>query len=100
MVNALIHSFMYTYYFLMSIGIKPSWAKALTLGQISQMVVGIGIIGWYYFKTSTGGQCHCTRPDLLTISCAIMYGSYLFLFTRFYFQRYGGSKDKKNVKEE
>eukprot|EP01080_Neovahlkampfia_damariscottae_P012145 gene12145-5636_t len=95
-VNALVHSFMYTYYFLMAIGIKPSWAKALTLGQISQMVVGIVVNGWFYYKTfALKGECHCLRPDLLTIACAIMYGSYLFLFTRFYFQRY--TKEKKKA---
>jgi elongation of very long chain fatty acids protein 6 len=80
----------------MSINIKPRWAKLLTIGQIVQMIVGIVVICWYFVKIySRGETCHCLRPDLLAISCILMYGSYLFLFIRFYIGRYSNENQKK-----
>jgi elongation of very long chain fatty acids protein 6 len=80
----------------MSINIKPSWAKLLTVGQITQMIVGIVVIGWYFFKIySKGEECFCARPDLLTVTCVLMYGSYLYLFLQFYFKRYSKKQKKE-----
>eukprot|EP01080_Neovahlkampfia_damariscottae_P002749 gene2749-4157_t len=98
-MNSFIHSFMYTYYFLMSIKIKPSWAKLLTIGQITQMIIGISVISWFFVKVySKGEKCHCDRTDYLAISCIAMYGSYLILFVRFYIQRYIFTNDDKKTK--
>lgn len=88
-MNALIHTFMYYYYFLTSLGYRPAWGKALTIGQISQMFVGIiSIAYWMYLRFYVGLNCSCDKPDLLALSCAVMYGSYLFLFCRFFVKRY------------
>lgn len=98
-MNAFIHSFMYTYYFLMSIKIKPSWAIFLTIGQIIQMIIGISVISWFFVKVySRGESCYCEQPEYLAVSCIVMYGSYLFLFVRFFLQRYVFNKKstKKN----
>merc|ERR1711916_336173 len=40
-INATIHTFMYYYYAMMAVGVRPSWAFFLTMGQIFQMVLGI-----------------------------------------------------------
>jgi elongation of very long chain fatty acids protein 6 len=80
----------------MSVNIKPSWARLLTVGQITQMIVGIVVIGWYFVKIySKGEECFCSRPDLLTVTCVLMYGSYLYLFLQFYFKRYSKNEKKE-----
>jgi elongation of very long chain fatty acids protein 6 len=80
----------------MSINVKPRWAKLLTLGQIIQMVFGILINAWFFVKVYIFEEyCSGDRPDLLAVSCAIMYGSYLFLFLQFYFKRYSYEEKKE-----
>jgi elongation of very long chain fatty acids protein 6 len=92
-MNALVHTFMYTYYFLMAIGYKPTWAKLLTLGQITQMIIGTAL-NIYYFYHYAYYTCTCKRPDLMMVACGIMYGSYLILFVKFYLNRYVYVKPK------
>eukprot|EP01080_Neovahlkampfia_damariscottae_P003517 gene3517-6164_t len=99
-MNSLIHSFMYTYYFLMSIGYKPSWAKLLTIGQITQMIIGTAVNAYFFYNYYHGIPCECTRPDLMMVACSIIYGSYLILFLRFYFKRYVFVKPKKTEKKK
>lgn len=94
-LNALIHSFMYLYYFLMSIGYKPSWAKLLTIGQITQMILGTMINVYWVYLYFNGVYCSCARPDLMLTTCGIMYGSYLWLFLSFYLKRYNETRPKK-----
>jgi elongation of very long chain fatty acids protein 6 len=48
-VNALVHTFMYWYYYKATIGEKPTWGMALTLLQISQMFVGLFVNGYYFY---------------------------------------------------
>lgn len=94
-MNYAVHSFMYFYYFLMAVNLKPKALKAvyITVAQISQMVVGtvLTAIGCYYlgWKTPTddsGVSCWLTWDN--NIAGLIMYGSYLLLFLQFFFQRY------------
>eukprot|EP01080_Neovahlkampfia_damariscottae_P000442 gene442-6855_t len=100
-VNALVHSFMYTYYFLMSIGYKPSWAKYLTIGQISQMVLGTFLNVWFFYnKYIAGIHCNCDRPDLLVVACGLMFGSYFILFLQFYIKRYYKKRDAKAIADK
>jgi elongation of very long chain fatty acids protein 6 len=91
-MNAIIHSFMYFYYFLMSIGYKPTWAKLLTIGQISQMVIGTFINLYWIYLYWTGTDCSCLNPRALFISCAVMYASYFWLFLMFYLKRYNSPR--------
>jgi len=100
-MNALVHSFMYYYYFLMSIGIKPSWAKLLTMGQILQMIIGTSLNIYWVYMYFNNIPCSCRKPTLLLWSCAIMYGSYLWLFLDFFIRKYiYGTTKKPNIKKE
>lgn len=94
-MNSGIHSFMYLYYFLTSVGYRPSWAKWLTIAQISQMVVGTLINVYWIYLYMNNIPCSCDNPNLLLWACGIMYGSYLYLFLDFFFKRYYGNKEKK-----
>ncbi|KAL0491034.1 elongation of very long chain fatty acids protein [Acrasis kona] len=100
-VNATVHTFMYWYYFRMECGHKPSWAFALTIGQISQMFVGIFVNGsWMFMRWYEGRNCPCTAPGIITAACAIMYASYAFLFLQFFFKRYYSAPTVRTEKKK
>jgi len=87
-VNAMVHTFMYYYYYQTGRGKKPSWAFWLTLGQISQMFLGIAANGYWLYNHVHGHKCGCDSPEIIVYSCAVMYGSYLILFLKFFAERY------------
>jgi hypothetical protein len=88
-MNSLIHTFMYYYYFQKELGYSPWWALPLTIGQISQMFGGIYFNGtWAYMYLKQGRKCTCDNPDPIMIACGLMYAAYLFLFCRFFVRRY------------
>ncbi|CAB9521558.1 of very long chain fatty acids protein 6 [Seminavis robusta] len=86
-VNYGVHMLMYFYYFLMAIKCKPNWFNPLiiTVGQILQMVVGVGVcIGVYSWAKEDG--CHASLNNIK--AALLMYASYLYLFCEFFFKRY------------
>lgn len=90
-MNFGVHAIMYFYYFLMAANCKPKWfkAKIITVCQIAQMVLGVGItVSGLHFSKRPG--CSSTSRNLM--AGMIMYGSYLLLFTKFFFDRYFKSK--------
>jgi len=96
-VNAVVHTFMYWYYFQLGRGVKVSWGKALTIGQILQMFLGIAANGYWMVQWYLGNECGCDNPAVIMWACIVMYGSYLILFIWFFMERYqapkkGGSK--------
>jgi elongation of very long chain fatty acids protein 6 len=101
-MNAFIHTVMYFYYFLTSIRIDPSFmAMPLTIGQISQMFIGIAIVGtWAKLYYVDEYKCMCDEPEILVFSCALMYGSYFFLFVKFFIERYILGKKKVSIKKK
>jgi len=98
-VNACIHMFMYFYYFLKEMRIPVSekyYALPLTMGQISQMFVGIFVNGsWAFMHYIVGRNCSGNNPEAIAIACAIMYGSYLYLFVSFFYHRYIATGNKR-----
>ena len=54
--------------------------------QISQMIVGVAVAGFYIYKLRNGQECAVDK-DLL-ISCGIMYATYLYLFVEFAVKRF------------
>jgi len=98
-VNAVIHTFMYWYYFQTGRGVRVSWAKALTVGQILQMFLGIAANGYWMYNWHHGNDCGCDKPEIIMWACIVMYGSYLLLFCWFFYERYVSPRDK-HVKEE
>lgn len=100
-MNACIHSIMYFYYFLMAVKMKPKWFNAiwLTVGQIVQMVVGttMSLLSMYFYVTDE--QCSLKKGSL--IASFFLYGSYLYLFSAFFFNRYfRGNKNAKFAGEK
>jgi len=88
-MNYMVHSVMYFYYFLASVCAKPpKWALAVTIMQLSQMAVGIGITlsHVYILVNKTVPQCDGHLPNLT--AALGMYASYFILFAQFLFNRY------------
>merc|ERR1712137_1305585 len=100
-VNAFVHTFMYFYYFLAELNMRPPEFVALfiTIIQISQMFIGIVAVGiTAYLWNSTGVPCLSDEPELMLGSAVVMYASYLFLFCQFFVRRYLKSSPKPSSK--
>lgn len=99
-VNLAVHAVMYFYYFLMAIKCKPKWfnPKWITVGQISQMVVGGAVSIWAFMVV---GRENCWAKAENNFGVLIMYASYFVLFMQFFLQRYGlGFKAKVSEKKK
>lgn len=95
-MNVTVHSFMYFYYFLSSIGARPRWNILLTAGQILQMVVG-SAVAFYAFYLEQAGQ-GCSNPANVRYG-ALLYLSYLALFAHFFYRAYLAPKPKRAKKD-
>ncbi|EWM29442.1 fatty-acyl [Nannochloropsis gaditana] len=88
-MNYSVHAVMYAYYYLTAIKAWPSWIppSIITVAQISQMMVGVGICvaSFYYLYTDPE---HCEVKPQNVYSGALMYGSYLYLFCDFFVRRF------------
>jgi len=94
-VNFFIHSLMYSYYGLRSVGI---WvprviAMAITILQLSQMVVGVTVNGYAIKAKLTGAECAVSHHHLTL--AAIMYASYFILFAHFFRKVYFAQGKRK-----
>jgi elongation of very long chain fatty acids protein 6 len=96
-MNYVVHSIMYSYYFVCSCGLKRAVAPVaplITFLQIAQMIFGYAIclyMGYHKFVSLRG----CETPSLLIRMGLLMYGSYFFLFVGFFMTRYGKKKSKR-----
>jgi len=89
-MNYAVHSMMYAYYFLMAAKLKPKWLNPMfiTGAQISQMIVGVAVTttAFQYFREGDN-TCNIQREN--NTAAFLMYGSYLVLFVKFFFIRFG-----------
>ena len=88
-MNLTVHAVMYAYYGLAAMGyaktlVKMGVNKVVTVIQLTQMVLGIAII----FQST---ECERTDYNGLVLS-SVMYGSYLFLFAKLYYDKYGSKR--------
>ena len=86
-MNIIVHSFMYSYYFLAAVMQQPpTWGRMITKLQILQMLLGT-IMAISLFIVPRFVQNSCGVP-LNNISILVVYMSYLVLFMQFYAKRY------------
>lgn len=100
-MNYAVHTAMYYYYYLTARGYRPSWAMAVTVVQISQMVFGIIITGSAWVLSERVSFCATNKNNLFWAS--LMYTCYLLLFLQFFFKRYcvkRNGKDTENRKKQ
>jgi len=85
---------MYWYYFQKERGYDPIWAKPLTIGQILQMVFGLFLNIIWLNGYLNGQPCAGVRPQTLIAMGSTIYASYLFLFMKYFLERYVFSSKK------
>ncbi|XP_050440797.1 elongation of very long chain fatty acids protein 7-like [Adelges cooleyi] len=92
LINAFIHTIMYSYYFLAALGPHMQkylwWKKYLTLMQITQFVI---ILTWYTGLFSF--QCDFPKTYMAYMFCNICL--FLYLFTMFYKKTYEQNQKTK-----
>uniref|UniRef100_A0A1I7XCN4 Elongation of very long chain fatty acids protein n=1 Tax=Heterorhabditis bacteriophora TaxID=37862 RepID=A0A1I7XCN4_HETBA len=94
-MNFSVHSIMYGYYMLRSLGIRvPAWvAQNITTLQILQFIITHLILFHVGYLSSQGVQVDST-PTVYWF-CLLMEISYVILFSNFYYQSYVKSGGKK-----
>lgn len=87
-MNYFVHSMMYSYYALRSLGfrIPKQMAMAITTCQILQMIAGAYVIWYAYILKNQGYPCKIGHTS--AILGLVMYLSYFILFARFFYQAY------------
>jgi hypothetical protein len=84
-MNYTVHAIMYFYYFLAYFS-RPKWGLLVTILQITQMFIGIGISVASYQQYYAVDHCAVSRENLT--AAAVMYACYLGLFLDFFRTRY------------
>mmetsp|Transcript_126063 Transcript_126063/g.356460 ORF Transcript_126063/g.356460 Transcript_126063/m.356460 type:complete len:352 (+) Transcript_126063:81-1136(+) len=93
-MNYSVHAIMYSYYFLACVCKRPPrWALMVTILQLTQMAVGIGITVTHIqmLAYDTVPNCDGHVPNLM--AALMMYASYFVLFAQFLFRRYCVRRD-------
>lgn len=98
-INFGVHSIMYSYYMFKSMGfrISASVAKAITILQLLQFVVGLIVLFTGVWMKWIGVECGMNDTHLTT--GVIMYGSYFILFLNFFYKRYIVPSPKREKKD-
>ncbi|KAF4657254.1 hypothetical protein FOZ61_006394 [Perkinsus olseni] len=89
-MNYMVHSIMYFYYFLSSVGHKAKWGLTVTILQITQMFAGMFIVAVHYYSISHVTNCDGAYEDL--VAAFLMYTAYMLLFVQFFVGRYVAPK--------
>ena len=99
-MNYTVHAIMYGYYCLQALKMVPKNfpAHLITLGQITQMIVGTFICASSCYYVLTGKGCNIEQNNM--IAAVLMYSSYLYLFMEFAVRRYILAPPKKEKKVE
>ncbi|VDM58950.1 unnamed protein product [Angiostrongylus costaricensis] len=99
-MNFTVHSIMYGYYMLRSLGVKvPAWiARNITTMQILQFVITLLILFHIGYLSSSDVQVD-SHPKIYWF-CVFMEISYVVLFANFYFQSYIKGGGKKFINEK
>jgi cytochrome P450 len=90
-MNFTVHCFMYGYYFLMAMKMKPAFFRPeyITFMQLAQMFGGIAVVSSSTYYKMHGESCSVSYFNLT--AAGLMYASYFLLFFLFALNRYGGS---------
>lgn len=101
-MNYGVHAAMYSYFAAMALRIRLPrvCAQLVTLLQIAQMLVGIGLLGLVGFYWHTGLSCSQSRANF-AVGVAV-YSSYLVLFLLLYVDKYcrGARPKPASTKDE
>jgi len=96
-VNAFVHTLMYLYYAATSMKYKVPEAISIsiTVIQITQMFIGVFVNTYWTYLYLNNYNCACGAPKTMVASAILMYGTYLYLFVKFFVNKYFGKGAKK-----
>jgi len=86
-MNGAIHTAMYSYYALRTVGMEAPWGRFITLAQILQHFGGI-VLCFYWYYPCAGARSQDWGPWLALIISLVIVSSYLYLFTMLYFNKW------------
>ncbi|KJH45256.1 GNS1/SUR4 family protein [Dictyocaulus viviparus] len=94
LMNYFVHSVMYTYYMVVSTGLKlpKQLSMSVTALQTAQMLIGVMISVCVLFLKISGVVCQQSFDNLAM--CFAIYASFLILFSKFFKTAYLVKKDK------
>jgi hypothetical protein len=98
-LNYSVHTIMYSYYALSTLGIRPPYPQAITIAQISQFVLGLSVPFW------EDNYPYCRSNHSITTNhrkwnrngCSMIAFSYLVLFIHYYIKRYVVKVHQKKI---
>ena len=95
-MNYGVHSVMYTYFMLKSLGVNLTSviARSITALQLSQFFMGLVCIIVVASRLWQGKECNTS--EMCAIVGLVIYGSYLMLFLNFFYYRYIKQRPKKD----
>ena len=98
-MNYIVHSFMYTYYMLRALKVYvPRGVNiCITSLQIFQMVMGMVVNYSVYMAKKK--DIPCNQTDFNLTLCSLMYFSYFYLFSQFFYSSYIKPKQSNQKKE-
>lgn len=96
--NATVHTVMYSYYFLRSVGVgvRPKWKRFVTKCQILQFLFGFVVGIWILYENFGGSVGGCSGMK----SCCFNFVfnvSLMALFIDFYLKTYGAATNYKKL---
>jgi hypothetical protein len=88
LLNSFVHIFMYSYYFVTSLGFKPKWKKYVTTLQLIQFLTFIAhsLLNFFY---------GCDYPLLFTFMTIAEASGFFIAFKNFYDREYASAKKTK-----
>ncbi|XP_022155013.1 elongation of fatty acids protein 3-like [Momordica charantia] len=92
--NATVHVVMYGYYFLCSVGVRPTWKRLVTDCQILQFVFSFVASGWMLYEHFGGSAAGCSGIWGWCFN-AVFNASLLALFLNFHFKSYAANANKR-----
>ena len=97
-MNYIVHSFMYTYYMLRAMKFQvPRFVNVcITTMQIIQMVMGM-VVNYSVYMAKVKGL-PCNQTDFNLTLCSLMYFSYFYLFSQFFYNTYLKAKPVEGKK--
>lgn len=99
-MNYLVHSFMYSYYLLKAcrVFVPTLVATCITLLQLVQFMLGLVATVVASQQYWSGHSCHV--DDVQMVLGLLIYGSYLMLFSHFFYERYMKKPSSQKRKEQ
>lgn len=87
-MNLVVHAVMYSYYTLraMRVRVPRNVMMAITIMQLSQMVVGLFINVYAYWLLENGHHCQVSKDNVRW--AFVMYFCYFFLFVNYFYRTY------------